>query len=154
MESAEKFDIVKKLKLVGEPTKVFKNTAFIKGKSPKTFCHFSVFSGMFNSDLEVAKCIGAKIQTVSGIRGEIKKAHKSGGDFRAGFEDKIKMSDLVMLKAWVNVPLPKFYNLMLDVPEWRRMRTIAELRRATSMPIPNKLDSSYGQGKQERVDRK
>ncbi|KAF4753431.1 Glycoside hydrolase 2 (Mannanase, beta-galactosidase), partial [Perkinsus olseni] len=140
MESAEKFDIVKKLKLVGEPTKVFKNTAFIKG--------------MFNSDLEVSKCIGAKIQTVSGIRGEIKKAHKSNGDFRAGFEDKIKMSDLVMLKAWVNVPLPKFYNPMLDVPEWRRMRTIAELRRATNTPIPNKLDSSYGQGRQERVDRK
>ncbi|KAF4691800.1 Glycoside hydrolase 2 (Mannanase, beta-galactosidase) [Perkinsus olseni] len=126
MESAEKFDIVKKLKLVGEPTKVFKNTAFIKG--------------MFNSDLEVSKCIGAKIQTVSGIRGEIKKAHKANGDFRAGFEDKIKMSDLVMLKAWVNVPLPKFYN--------------PNLRRATNTPIPNKLDSSYGQGRQERVDRK
>ncbi|KAF4677835.1 Glycoside hydrolase 2 (Mannanase, beta-galactosidase) [Perkinsus chesapeaki] len=140
MESAEKFDIVKKLKLVGEPTKVFKNTAFIKG--------------MFNSDLEVSKCVGAKIQTVSGIRGEIKKAHKTNGDFRAGFEDKIKMSDLVTLKAWVNVPLPKFYNPMLDVPEWRRMRTIAELRRATNTPIPNKLDSSYGQGKQERIDRK
>ncbi|KAL8437952.1 hypothetical protein ACSSS7_000602 [Eimeria intestinalis] len=94
--------VQKKLKLIGEPKKIFKNTAFIKG--------------MFNSDLEVNRCIGsarvvfvlleclltgAKIQTASGIRGQIKKALGSDGTFRASFEDKILMSDLVICKAWI-----------------------------------------------------
>ena len=39
MQSAPSFKIVKKLKLVGEPYKIFKHTAFVKK--------------MFNSDLEV-----------------------------------------------------------------------------------------------------
>ena len=56
------FDVMKKLKLVGEPYKIFKNTAFVKG--------------MFNSAIEVANYEGAMIKTVSGIRGQIKKAIK------------------------------------------------------------------------------
>lgn len=39
LELDAKFEVVKKLKLVGHPDKIFKKTAFI--------------SGMFNSDLEV-----------------------------------------------------------------------------------------------------
>ncbi len=89
--------IVKKLKLTGTPSKIYKNTAFIKD--------------MFSSSLEVAKFEGAHIKTVSGIRGQVKKAlAKPEGHFRATFEDKILMSDIVFLRAWYTIQPRKFYN--------------------------------------------
>eukprot|EP00919_Chromeraceae_sp_WS-2016_P054623 GHVR01129867.1.p1 GENE.GHVR01129867.1~~GHVR01129867.1.p1 ORF type:complete len:510 (+),score=142.37 GHVR01129867.1:333-1862(+) len=132
--------VVKKLKLVGEPEKVYKHTAFIKG--------------MFNSNLEVAKCIGSKIQTVSGIRGQIKKAQGKDGLFRATFEDKILKSDLVLLKSWVGVSPVQFYNPVVDVSQWRRMKCIAELRVETETPAQYKKDGQYPKTKQERQPRK
>jgi len=85
---------VKKLKIVGHPFKIFKKTAFVKG--------------MFTSPLECARFEGAKLRTVSGVRGQIKKALKDSagggpGAFRAMFEDKLLMSDIVFLRTWVPV---------------------------------------------------
>lgn len=128
--------IQKKLKLCGEPFLINTNTAFVEK--------------MFNSDLELAKFLGAQIKTVSGIRGIIKKPVQNawtlkkalGGDrqilpgsFRATFEDKIKMSDIVFLTAWVKTPVEQFYNLISNLllpldqrGEWTGMRTAWEVR--------------------------
>ena len=162
-------NVVKKLKLVGTPVKIFRNTAFI--------------TGMFNSALEVAKFEGAKIKTVSGIRGQIKKAVRDGepGRFRATFEDKILMSDIVTCRLWVPVEVRNFYNPMLsllstaiqpaegDDEEGERrggkgkgekgsassasvsgsvsnlamMRPISQIRREEQVPIPVNKDSLY-----------
>ncbi|BDA50761.1 probable pre-rRNA-processing protein TSR1 homolog at N-terminal half [Coccomyxa sp. Obi] len=94
--------VVKKLKLVGTPFKIARHQAFV--------------GGMFNSQLEAAKFGGATVRTVSGIRGTIKKAIRPGvhggkdGAFRATFEDKPLLSDIVFLRACIAVELPRFYN--------------------------------------------
>eukprot|EP00887_Chlorella_sp_A99_P004810 scaffold4.g4810.t1 len=79
--------IVKKLKLVGTPFKARRRRA----------------------------C--GTVRTVSGIRGTVKKALRQGsqpgareGAFRATFEDKPLLSDVVFLKAWVAVDVPRFCN--------------------------------------------
>jgi ribosome biogenesis protein BMS1 len=136
VELKQSSTIVKKLKLVGTPTKVFKNTAFI--------------TGMFNSALEVAKFEGAKLKTVSGIRGQIKKALRDGvpGTFRASFEDKILMSDIISCRLWVPVELRKYYNpvtslLKTSEGEWQGMRTISQIRKEDLVPIEVNKDSLY-----------
>ncbi|KAF8423049.1 hypothetical protein EV426DRAFT_717705 [Tirmania nivea] len=130
-------EIVKKLKLSGTPVKVFKNTAFIRD--------------MFNSALEIAKFEGAAIRTVSGVRGQIKRAlARPEGHFRATFEDKILMSDIVFLRAWYPVKISKYYNtvtnLLLTPTErdsWVGMRLTGEVRRANNIPTPHLKNSAY-----------
>lgn len=136
----ESTEIVKKLKLTGHPYKIFRNTAFIKD--------------MFNSSLEIAKFEGAGIRTVSGIRGQIKRAlSKPEGHFRATFEDKILMSDIVFLRAWYPIKPHRFYNPvtnLLDLDEngegdsgWQGMRLTGEVRREKGIPTPLNKDSKY-----------
>jgi ribosome biogenesis protein BMS1 len=143
----ESVEIVKKLKLTGHPTKIFRNTAFIKD--------------MFNTQLEIAKFEGASIRTVSGIRGQIKRAlSKPEGHFRATFEDKILMSDIVFLRAWYPIHPHRFYNPvtnLLDVAEadsdsngdkkqdngWTGMRLTGQVRRDQGIATPQIADSAY-----------
>jgi len=147
LELNQSMKIVKKLKLVGHPYKVFKKTAFIKG--------------MFTDELETARFEGAAIKTVSGIRGKVNKHVKGNqeGSVRCTFEDKILLSDIVFLKAWVNVETPKYYNPLttrLGLPggagagaddgkaaAWSGMRTVGELRHERSVPVPRNRDSEY-----------
>lgn len=129
--------IMKKLKLVGTPLKIYKKTAFIKD--------------MFTSTLEVAKFEGARIKTVSGIRGQIKKAlNKPEGAFRATFEDKILMSDLIFCRTWFKVDVTKFYapvvNLLLPAGTknaWQGMKTKGQLKRERQIKNEANTDSMY-----------
>ncbi|XP_006164576.1 ribosome biogenesis protein BMS1 homolog [Tupaia chinensis] len=117
--------IVKKLKLTGFPFKIFKNTSFIK--------------------------VCAVIRTVSGLRGQIKKALRAPeGAFRASFEDKLLMSDIVFMRTWYPVSIPAFYNpvtsLLKPLGEkdtWSGMRTTGQLRLAHGIRLKANKDSLY-----------
>ncbi|KAI9811895.1 MAG: Glycoside hydrolase 2 (Mannanase, beta-galactosidase) [Pycnora praestabilis] len=138
----ESTEIVKKLKLTGHPYKIFRNTAFIRD--------------MFSTSLEIAKFEGASIRTVSGIRGQIKRAlSKPEGHFRATFEDKVLMSDIVFLRAWYPIRPHRFYNPvtnLLEAPDletakdgWKGMRLTGEVRRDEGLPTPQQKNSAYRQ---------
>ncbi|CAH2321746.1 ribosome biogenesis BMS1 homolog [Pelobates cultripes] len=129
--------VVKKLKLIGYPCKIYKNTSFIKG--------------MFSTALEVAKFEGASVRTVSGVRGQIKKALRTPeGAFRATFEDKLLMSDIVFLRSWFPVTVPTFYNpvtsLLKPVGEkenWTGMKTLGQLKHELGIRQKPQKDSLY-----------
>ncbi|KAF5896537.1 ribosome biogenesis protein BMS1 [Clarias magur] len=129
--------IVKKLKLIGYPDKIFKNTCFVQG--------------MFNTVLEVAKFEGASVRTVSGIKGQIKKALRTPpGAFRATFEDRLLMSDIVFLRSWYPVSVPQLYNpvtsLLMPVGEkdtWAGMRTLGQLKHDLGIRNQPNQDSLY-----------
>ena len=133
----ESTEIVKKLKLTGHPYKIFRNTAFIKD--------------MFSTSLEIAKFEGASIRTVSGIRGQIKRAlSKPEGHYRATFEDKVLMSDIVFLRAWYPVKPHKLYNPVTNLLEgqnqsdgWHGMRLTGEVRRDQGLSTPLQKNSAY-----------
>lgn len=81
------------------------------------------------------------------------KPKRKGGQQREGiarctFEDRILMSDIVFLRSWVPVEVPRFYTplttaLQPHTENWRGMKTVAELRREQNLPIPVNKDSLY-----------
>lgn len=127
LEQDKSMTVMKKLKLTGTPYKIYSKTAFIQVRphalSPNDPLEMNVLTvllcgiqGMFNSSLEVAKFEGSSIRTVSGIRGQIKRALREGapGSFRATFEDKIKLSGMFkhlpnktccLFLVWIHVHL-------------------------------------------------
>ncbi|XP_070995854.1 ribosome biogenesis protein BMS1 homolog [Oncorhynchus clarkii lewisi] len=129
--------IVKKLKLIGYPYKIYKNTSFIKG--------------MFNTVLEVAKFEGGSIRTVSGVRGQIKKALSTpAGAYRATFEDRLLMSDIVFLRSWYPVSVPQLYNPVTSLlmpagqkDSWSGMRTVGQLKHDLGVRNKPNTDSLY-----------
>ena len=137
LELNANFPVVKKLKLVGTPTKIYKNTAFV--------------TGLFNSDLEVSRFEGASIRTVSGIRGQVKKAIREGqpGSFRATFEDKILRSDIIFCRTWMPVKMKEYYNPVTNhlsskgTGGWHGMRNKALMQLETGTPIEVNPDSIY-----------
>ncbi|TNN18894.1 Ribosome biogenesis protein BMS1 [Schistosoma japonicum] len=146
IDTNQSFQIMKKLKLIGEPFKIFSKTAFIRG--------------MFNSPLEVSKMIGCRIQTASKIRGLIKAAltnpsTSKPGDFRATFEAQICKADIVFLKTFFAVELPKYYNPVLNrllpiigekdtgTTGWRLLRTLGELKWEAGIKSECNPDSQY-----------
>lgn len=144
MNVDEGTEIVKKLKLKGYPHKIYKNTAIIKD--------------MFASELEIAKFKAGNLRTVSGVRGMIKG--RAGNQYpdgyaRAGFEDKILMSDIVFLSTWRTIKPREFYmpvtNLLQGPGEaegeadngWTGMRLTGQIRRDEGLKTPQDKDSAY-----------
>lgn len=99
----------------------------------------------------MSRFIGARVRSVSGIRGQIKKAlaaPHAPGTFRATFEDKLLMSDIVFMRTWYPVSPVVYFNPVQShwLPAgqvWFGMKTVGQLRYERNLPTPHKPDSEY-----------
>ncbi|KAI3972976.1 hypothetical protein MKX01_019634 [Papaver californicum] len=87
--------IVKKTTRKGTPSRILKNTAFIK----------------FTSGVETGMLTGSSIRTMSGILGKVNEAVNGGEIVRCTFKHKIRRSDVVLLRSFTPVNVPQLINL-------------------------------------------
>ena len=125
MDVTGEHNLVKKLKLVGYPSKIMGNTAFIKD--------------MFTSDLEVLKFKNAKVKSVSGLKGIVKNPVGKFGEFRGAFEGEMLMSDIVILKCFVPFPVHKFSFPVENFNNfWKGLRSLREIRDEYGIKVEDK----------------
>lgn len=132
-EIEESPKIMKKLKLIGYPSEIKGHTVFVKD--------------MFHTTQEAAEYEGALLKSVSGLRGQIKKAGENGV-CRATFEGEMKMSDIIFLPCFVPISLLK---VCLNAEIFRgaeEIRLLKEIREEKGLSLPQKNDSLYGEVKE------
>ncbi|KAI5190102.1 ribosome biogenesis protein BMS1 [Nematocida minor] len=120
--------IMKKLKLIGYPSEIKGHTVFVKD--------------MFHTQEEAARYEGVMLKTVSGIRGQIKKAGDKGV-FRASFEAQIKMSEIIFLPCFFPLPPAKIYLNAEDFSGSGEIGLLKEIREKKNIEVENNTDSLY-----------
>ncbi|KAI3952527.1 hypothetical protein MKW92_028214 [Papaver armeniacum] len=87
--------IMKESKQKGTPLKLSKKRTALVNFTPET---------------KVSMYKGAPIRTLSGIRGKINEAAKREGIAKCTFKCRISMSDIVFMRVWRQVEVPRFFN--------------------------------------------